>query len=179
MKKHLFLIISLLLLIISCNKDEEPVISGNFIEVNGDRRIIDATSENVSFEYGTWGEPGWVFMITDNQFSSGIAGLPNNNLKVIIAIWDDNLSKNNYEIVDNSIDEPTGYAHANMLLSKKNGAIINRLRSLNKSGTVKYSVINSKKIVEYSKIKLVDSEGTSYTVSGRMEFYGYPHNTSW
>lgn len=169
----------ILTLTISCKKGEETISSGNFIEINGDRRIVDASNSNVILEYGTWGEPGYQFSMTDKQFSTGIAGLPNNNLNVIITIWDNNLSKSNYVIVDSSDNEPTGYAQAYMELSKTSGAILNRFRSKVNSGSVKYSLINSIKTVEFSKIKLVDDGGTSYTVSGRMEFYGYPHNTHW
>lgn len=176
--KYLF-ILMLLLFILSCKKDEESVSSGNFIEVNGDKRIIDATNEKVTFEYGTWGEPGWQYTLTDNQFSTGIAGLPNNNLKIIITIWDNNLTKSSYVIVDNSDNAPTGYAQAYMELSKSSGAILDKLRSKANSGNVKYSVANSIKTVEFSNIKLFDAAGTSYTVSGRMEFYGTPHNTHW
>lgn len=176
--KYIFALI-LFLFMLSCKKDSETVQSGNFIEINGDRRIIDATNENVTFEYGTWGEPGWQYIITDNQFSTGIAGLPNNNLEIIITIWDSNLSKNNYEVVDSSDNKPTGYAQALLILSKKSGAVLSKLRSFANAGNVKYSVINSIKTVEFSKIKLGDGSGTTYSVSGRMEFYGYPHNTHW
>lgn len=182
-KKSSILIYPLILLglmlsfTISCKKGEETISSGNFIEINGDRRIIDASNSNVILDYGTWGEPGYQFSMTDKQFSTGIAGLPNNYLNVIITIWDNNLSKSNYVIVDGSDNEPTGYAEAYIMLSKNNGAVLNRLRSEANSGNVKYSLINSIRTVEFSKIILVDDGGTSYTVSGRMEFYGYPHNT--
>lgn len=185
MKTQLTLIIIFSVLIVNCKKDNDSAsltsitISKNFIEINGDKRIIDATNENVLFEYGTWGEPGYEFSLTDKQFSSGIAGLPNNNLHISIQIWDINLTKSSYVIVDTSVNQPIGYAEAYMELSKTNGAILNRFRSKVNSGSVKYSLLNSIKTVEFSNIKLVDDGGTSYTVSGRMEFYGYPHNTHW
>lgn len=179
MKTKYIFILLLFFVILSCKKDSETISSGNFIEINGDKRIIDATNENVIFEYGTWGDPAWYYTLTDNQFSAGIAGLPNNNLYFSIQIWDINLTKSNYVIIDTSVNQPVGYAYAYMELSKTNRAIINRFRSKANSGNVKYSIVNSKKIIEFSKIKLVDEGGTTYTVSGRMEFYGYPHNTHW
>jgi hypothetical protein len=181
MFRNVTLLILFITVLSGCKKEDQSTTSstGSFIEINGDKRIIDATNKNVTFEYGTWGDPGWQFTITDNQFSNSIAGISNTGLKNIITIWDNNLAKANYSIVDFSENQPTGFAQAYMELYKQNGAILNKLRSKATSGNVKYSVVNSSKVVEFSGIKLFDSAGTLYTVSGRMEFSGSPHNTHW
>lgn len=167
----------ILTLTISCKKGEEIISSGNFIEINGDRRIIDASNPDVNIQYGTWGYPGYQFSMTDKQFSTGIAGFTNNQIEIFVDIYDLNLSKNDYALVDYAWgDETKGFAQM-FIRPKKDGLSVSGLFSNTTSGNVKYSLINSIKTVEFSKIKLVDVGGTSYTVSGRMEFYGYPHNT--
>lgn len=161
----------ILTLTISCKKGEETISSGNFIEINGDRRIVDASNSNVILEYGTWGYPGYQFSMTDKQFSTGIAGFSNNQIQVIVNIYDDNLSKTEYDIVKYIGNQTKGFAEI-IIFPSKNGARLNTFESTVNSGIVKYTLSGGKRVVEFQKIILLDGGGISYTISGRMEFYG-------
>lgn len=165
--------------ILSCNKDDDSITSGNYIEINGDRRIIDSKSEKVIFEYGTWGDPGYQFTMTDKQFSAGIADIQNTGLEVIITIWDNNLSKSSYSVTNFSQSEPMGYSQAHLIFTDNRGANINKFWSEGTSGNVRYSNNNGKRTIEFSNVKMKSRDNKYYTVSGRMEFSGSANNEHW
>ncbi len=171
MKTKIICGIILLLSISGCKKDSnsDSAISGNFISINGDKRIIDATNSNVTINCGTYGYPCWQFHLLDKQFSTGIAGLPNNEIEFFINIYDLDLLKDQYALVTYTGNGAKGFAEI-LVRVKKNGASFTSFNSTSSSGIVNYSLSGNKKVVEFDNIKLFQNS-VIYTISGRIECF--------
>lgn len=169
--KILFSFIFILLITNSCKEDKETFSSGNFIEINDDKRII-ALSTNV---YLFTSHAEFNYEISDKQYSKDIAGYSTDELKISISITDSKKSSNDnipikdsYPLVDLNSHQLLDYARIRIILSK-NGHDQYYFNSNYPTGNLEINRNKGNFIMEFSNIELLSGDNSPIIVSGRFK----------
>lgn len=174
--KILFYFVLILLITSSCKKDSETFISKDFIEINGDKRIIESKSNiHLYIDHNIY-DNEFEYQFDDKQYSKEIAGYSNDGINFRILITERNLSsyftgkpsKNNYPLVDLNNHQLIDYARIIIILSK-NGQDQYYFNSYYPTGNLNVTDAKGKTIIEFSNIELQSGNSSLITVSGRFE----------
>jgi len=171
--KAIFYFILFISLTIGCKDEPETIMNRDFIEINGDKRIMGA---NTTMHIMVNNE-GYTFEINDTQYSKEIAGYPIDRLQFRVIINDSKLLSNNntpsnknYPLVDLNNRGLADYARININLSKIGYNKWYYLNSYFPSGDLKVSEVKGRKVLEFSNIKLLLGDSLLIPVNGRFEF---------
>ncbi len=169
----------ILLIASSCKKDSETIIvSRDFIEINGDKRIISTKSNEHYLGDKNMYNNIFEYEFEDKLHSKEIGGYPIDGLEFRIIITDSNLNNNtarptnkDYPLVDLSNHQLLDYARIGIVLSK-NGQDHYYFNSFYPTGNLHVSEFKGKTVFEFSNIELTSGvlgDGPPIPVSGRFE----------
>lgn len=177
--KHIYLFLFLtLLLFSSCkkndnNSDNNPL--GNYFKLNNDtRKLGEIPNSKITMDNAAYTRPDeWQLALGIKTDCYEIAGLKNDEFEIYIDIWDNKLTKTEYNISagfsgGGSTAGPSGTASIGMRPFKIGGSGLAFLDAL--SGKIKISkdANGNLKSVEFINLPLSEYNGTAFTASGRF-----------